>query len=160
MVRKREERIKVLTRARMRCGASWSDVCIVNLSTRGVGLQGSTPPVRGTYVELRRGSNVLIVGCVAWSAGHRFGVRTQDPIWIDGVINDAGPQGAPTPEWRERRAMPRLDSGAESSAQRGRMLQFAVLVAGGICAMVTLGSLVDSALARPMQAISVALSPS
>lgn len=149
--------MRVVTSARMRCGAAWSDVCIVNLSTRGVGLQGPRAPGRGTYVELRRGSNVLIVGCVVWSEGQRFGVRTQDPIWIDGVLRDAGSQNAPTPEWRERRAMPRSGSAAARSAMRGRALQFGFLVLGGVGAMVMLGALVDSALARPMQSISTVL---
>ena len=39
MHKKREERVKVLARARMRNGTAWSDVCLVNLSSRGAGLQ-------------------------------------------------------------------------------------------------------------------------
>ena len=69
----------------MLAGAAWSDVCIVNLSSRGAGLQCACPPVRGTYVEIRRGSHVL-VGQVMWSAGHRFGVRTQDRLAVNAII--------------------------------------------------------------------------
>jgi hypothetical protein len=144
----------------MRCGAAWSDVCIVNLSTRGVGLQSPRAPDRGTYVELRRGSNVLIVGCVVWSEGQRFGVRTQDPIWIDGVLRASGGQQASAAEWRDRRAMPRAQRGAGWSAIRGRMMQFGFLVAGGVAATALLGSLVDSALANPLNTISTILADS
>lgn len=63
--KKREERVKVLAKARMRDGSAWSDVCLVNLSSRGAGLQCAAPPSTGTYVEIKRGSNVLIVGRVA-----------------------------------------------------------------------------------------------
>jgi hypothetical protein len=65
----------VLAKARMRHGNAWSDVCLVNLSSRGAGLQCATPPGPGSYVEIKRGSNVVIVGRVAWSHGHRFGIR-------------------------------------------------------------------------------------
>ena len=82
MHKKREERVKVLARARMRNGTAWSDVCLVNLSSRGAGLQCATPPIPGSYVELRRGNNVVIIGRVAWRHGHRFGIRTQDLIWV------------------------------------------------------------------------------
>jgi hypothetical protein len=53
--------VKVLVKARMRNGNAWSDVCLVNLSSRGAGLQCATPPSAGSYVEIKRGSNVVIV---------------------------------------------------------------------------------------------------
>lgn len=67
-VKPREERQKVMIKARMRTGVSWHDVCILNLSAHGVGLQAAEPPARGTYVEIRRGPHV-IVARVAWSKG-------------------------------------------------------------------------------------------
>lgn len=157
MLKAREERRKVLTQARMRCGATWSDVYIVNLSNRGVGLQSPAAPSRGTFVELRRGSNVIIIGQVVWSKDQRFGVRTQDQIWIDGVLNDAGVARAPTEEWRERRAMPRPQRGGEWSRFRGRMLQHGFIVTAGLCATVAVGSMVNSALARPMHQLAATL---
>ena len=44
----------------MRSGASWHDVCILNLSLHGAGIQALEPPARGSYVEIRRGSHVII----------------------------------------------------------------------------------------------------
>lgn len=77
MLKPREGRVKLLARARMRSGAGWSDVCVVNASTRGVGLQAANPPEPGHYVEIRRGANLLLIGRVIWTKGHRFGVNTQ-----------------------------------------------------------------------------------
>lgn len=43
-----------MIKARIRVGASWHDVCILNLSRRGVGIQSADPAGSGTYVEIRR----------------------------------------------------------------------------------------------------------
>ena len=55
----REERQKVMVKARMRSGTSWHDVCILNLSVHGLGIQAAEPPERGTYVEICRGSQAM-----------------------------------------------------------------------------------------------------
>lgn len=52
----RELRRKVLISARMRTGASWGDVCLLNLSSRGVLAQAAVPPPKGAYIEVRRGT--------------------------------------------------------------------------------------------------------
>ena len=49
-----------MIRARMRSGVSWHDVCILNLSRRGLGIQAAEPPQRGAYVEIRRGKHVIL----------------------------------------------------------------------------------------------------
>ena len=73
----------------MRSGVSWHDVCVLNVSVHGVGIQAAEPPARGTYVEIRRGPHV-IVARVAWAKGHRAGLRSQDPISIRAIVNDLG----------------------------------------------------------------------
>ena len=90
----REERQKVMIKARMRSGVSWRDVCILNLSVHGVGIQAAEPPARGTYVEIRRGSQV-IVARVAWAKGHRAGLRSQDAIFIQSSTTSARPHRLP-----------------------------------------------------------------
>lgn len=87
-MKSREPRIKVLIGARMRAGAAWGDVCLLNLSSRGVLAQAAVPPLKGAYIEVRRGSHV-IVARVVWAKKHRFGALTQDPIGVDAIIADA-----------------------------------------------------------------------
>ena len=60
-------------------GARWGDVCILNLSKRGMLVQAPEAPERGTYLEVRRGSKE-IVARVVWSAGNRFGAYGME-VW-------------------------------------------------------------------------------
>ena len=53
---KREPRHDVDLPARLRGDESWSDVCIRNVSSRGLMLLIDNPPQRSTYIEVRRGS--------------------------------------------------------------------------------------------------------
>ncbi|QNP42404.1 hypothetical protein H9L15_08755 [Sphingomonas daechungensis] len=76
-----------MIRARMRSSSAWHDVCILNVSLHGLGVQSAEPPARGTYVEIRRGRQT-IVARVAWNKGHRAGLRSQDPIFLTALLND------------------------------------------------------------------------
>lgn len=98
----RERRQAVSISVRYRGAAAWADAQIVNVSSRGVMALCQSPPSRGSYVEIRRGSYV-IVGCVAWSATDRFGMRARDRIEAAELVaaGDAIPSGA------ERRKSPR-----------------------------------------------------
>ena len=72
--------------ARVRVAGVWGDVCILDISTRGLLLQSSDPPARGAYLAILRGHQ-SIVGRVIWVQGQRFGLRTQDALPIDEIIN-------------------------------------------------------------------------
>ena len=135
----REERLKVLLRARMLIGASWTEVCIVNITSRGLGLQAANPPRRGEYVEIRRGAHVII-GRVAWSGAHRFGIAAQGMMPVYSIINEPDRQVL-DPEKVERRAAPRLPAQKIESRIRVRLFEF----------------LFVAALARPMAQIATAL---
>ena len=91
----------------MLSGTSWHDVCIVNCSLHGLGIQAAQAPTRGTYVEIRRGKQVIIAR-VAWCKGHRAGLRSQDPIFVGALASgdDTGPEAGAAPK-AERRALPR-----------------------------------------------------
>ena len=156
----RENRVKVIVRARMRVDASWQDVCILNVSLHGLGIQAARPPGRGSYVEIRRGGH-LIVARIAWSKGHRAGLRSQDPIFIRPLLRE---QATPSPSTTapqstvERRRSPRSPSQThESSRQSGRAMEFAcfalIACALGLSAFGT----VEAALAKPLEQISLAL---
>ena len=140
----------------MRNGNAWSDVCLVNLSSRGAGLQCATPPSAGTYVEIKRGSNVVIVGRVAWSSGHRFGIRTQDVIWVNAVLNDVAIEQAPAAAV-ERRAVARTANDHERSRVLARRMQASFVLTAAACSALVLGSVVRSAVARPMAMLSTAM---
>jgi hypothetical protein len=158
-VKTRELRRKVLIKARIRVVASWGDVCILNISSRGMQLQAARPPERGTYVEIRRGPHVII-GCVAWTKQHRFGVKSQDVLFVDAIIAEPGDdevqrrQPAYTPV--DRRVRARAADGG-SSRLIGRALEFACLgcvVAGGALALYGAAA---EAFAKPLSAVSQAL---
>jgi hypothetical protein len=148
-----------MIKARMRSGASWHDVCILNLSLHGAGIQAPNPPARGSYVETRRGSHVLIAR-VAWSKGHRAGLRSQDPIFIQSRIAEpsaAAPPKAPNLAVERRRAPPTVRQRHDHSRLLGRTMEFVCFViAAGAVALGAFGT-VEQALARPLSQISAAL---
>jgi hypothetical protein len=162
-VKKREERQKVMIRARMRTGASWHDVCILNLSKRGLGIQAAEPPVRGTYVEVCRGRHV-IVARVMWTRGHRAGLQSQDLIWVQALINessaaanDSGPPSRATPQFERRRAPRSTRQRHEQSRLLGRAMELACIAMAGAAMGLAAFGLVQEALARPLSQIRSAL---
>lgn len=137
--KRREDRIKVLLRVRMRAGGLPTDACIRDISNRGLLIQAATPPSRGTTIELN-GPFPPIVARVVWSSEGRFGVRTQDMINVSALLSgklDRRQSG-------ERRTAPRATPGRQADAldrasgshQLGRWLQFAALaMIGGTVAL-------------------------
>ena len=156
----REERRKVLIRARMRSSAIWGDVCILNISSRGMLLQSARPPGRGAYVEIRRGPHV-IVGCVAWSKHHRFGIRSQDALFVDAIIagpGEAEQQRGPVAYVAvERRSVPRPATSAERHRLAGRAFEFACLALVIVGGATMLYGAAEAALAAPLASVSNAL---
>lgn len=157
----REPRVKVLVRARMRAGADWTDVVIHNMSSRGL-LASSSPVCRpGTVVEIRRIHHV-VVGRVVWQNGAFFGVRTQDPIDIQGIVTAQPPAHKPQridAGDDDRRAVRRVPA-AEREAQSRRFasaFQFVVLIVAVGAAAVFAAQEVGSVLSRPFAAVGVAL---
>lgn len=141
-----------MIRARMRAGASWGDACILNLSSRGMGLQAASPPGRGSYVELRRGRHV-IVARVIWINGHRFGIRAQDSIPVDSVIAEpdlsAANDEAPAAHL-ERRIAPRTGENHDGSQTISRAIQFGFVLTLGASAGLALFDGVRQAFAKPL----------
>lgn len=161
----RDQRRKVLLSARMRVGASWDDVRILNLSKRGMLVQAARPPQRGTYLELRRGAQA-IVARVVWSAGNCFGAMTQDQINVEAIVRACqagGDETGPTEAgaaMAERRSTPRPASFAarhDRSRRLARTLEFACLAAFGVGIGALLGQTLRQALAVPLTATSAAL---
>jgi len=163
-VKPREDRQKVMIRARMLSGALWSDVCILNLSRRGVGLQCATPPVRGTYVEIRRGGHV-IVGRVVWTKGHRLGLRSQDALAIETIVREPDhsskpPQGAVVAgaSARDRRSRPRVRlERHETSRIAARAMEFGVAVVAAVSVALMVFQSVEQTLAIPLARVAEAV---
>ena len=151
----------MLVKARMQCGSLWKDVCILNYSQRGLGLTCDTAPPRGAYLEIRRGPFV-IVARVAWSRGHRFGARTQDPVAHVAIVGKVVPssrqEDGASPV--ERRQAVRVPSPvfSDKSRQRGRAFEFVGTV---IAIVATAGLVADVAYAQlsaPLDRVRSALS--
>lgn len=156
-LKSREPRISVVVPARMRFGAHWSDACILNVSSRGLLIHAPQLPQRGSYVELRRGDQVII-GRVMWAKGARAGLRAQDRVPVEAIVTSKGSQalrltaqnGRPV----ERRRSARTH---ERSRLRGRIFEFASIVAIGAILSVGLVSIVSRAVAEPLSQVRTAL---
>jgi hypothetical protein len=159
--RTREERRPVLIRARMRYGASWKDICILNLSSRGMMVRSCTAPLPGSYVEVRRGNHV-IVARVVWSGDQKFGVLTQDRLPVDAIASGAAVAKPVADIPAERRSTPRrpnrLDDRHAASRLTGRLLEYGFLLIVGVSAAVGGFVTVQEAFASPLDLVSNALS--
>ena len=146
----------------MRIGASWNDVCILNISPRGLSMQAAAPPPRGTYLEVRRGEHE-ITACVMWVNHHRFGVRTQDVLAIEYIINQpdrSAARASPDGSIAERRQFQRSTAERhESSRMLSRAMEFAVMGVFAASAAVVTFSTVAEVLQRPLADASAALAP-
>src|SRR3569623_912369 len=91
-LKSREPRLTVTVPTRLRMGASWSDACILNVSSRGVLIHTPQPPQRGSYGEVRRGDQGII-GRVMWSKGSRAGLRAQDRVPVEAIVTNKAAEG-------------------------------------------------------------------
>ncbi|TCP34057.1 PilZ domain-containing protein [Sphingomonas sp. BK235] len=163
--RPREERITVLIPSRMRLGAKWVDVVIHNVSSRGLMGGCDEPPTTGSYVEIRRGT-IVIVGRVQWAKGRFFGVKSQDRLSVKALVDEPRLASRPpqkTDDAGERRAERRLTQEAQLArkVERSRAFasafQFLMIAAAGITLAVIAAQGVYGVLSRPADAINAAL---
>jgi hypothetical protein len=122
-LRQREHRVKVILPARMKDHRGWHDVRILNISSKGLMARSPAAPSRGSYLELRRGSYV-IVARVVWSNGQQFGLQSQSLLVPGDIIDETARAVPPAIGGRdrsaaERRASPR-PAGRSHEANRGR----------------------------------------
>jgi hypothetical protein len=156
--RPRELRRRVMLPARLRTGIQWTDTCILNISSRGLLIHSARAGPQGSTVELRRGDHV-IVGRVVWRDGARVGVECDERLPVEQIMSHSQSQAlrltAASSPVVERRKAPR--STADDARLRGRAMEF---VSVGIIAAslaLTVWSMAEQALARPMAAVSAAL---
>ena len=161
----REPRRKVLIQARMRIEGVWADICIRDISSRGLLIQAAAAPERGSYIEIFRGPHVL-VGRVVWKKDRRFGVQTQDRMDIEALVQQpllSSPDrrvASTRQQLSDRRSCPAQSEAAgierriERSRRASAALQFGVLITCGVFAAMTAVSLVGKALSAPLESVS------
>ena len=162
----REPRRKVAVAARMRVDGKYSDVCIRDISSRGMMLQAATPPRPGTYIEILRAAHI-VVARVVWASDRRFGIRSQDRIDIRGIV-EATPGSGTRPVDQERRAADRsrpaggtaaidLAERAERNRHRSRAFQFGLLTVCGLLAAGLAANVAYDVLSSPLKTVSAHL---
>jgi hypothetical protein len=155
--RPRELRRRVVLPARLRSGATWSDICILNISSRGLMVQSARLGSEGSKVELYRGSHVIIAR-VVWREGARAGLRSEDRVPIEEILCvDDSPSTRLTAEGQpveRRRAIRRP---AADSRLKGRAMVFIAVSMIAMCLAGGAWVLVETAFARPMAMVNSAL---
>jgi hypothetical protein len=153
-MRAREHRQKVLIQARMRAGGLPTDICIRDISSRGMLIQSGIAPPRGTYIEVITATET-IVGRVIWGDDERFGISTRDKVHVAMVV---GGRRSTATDDAPREAMRRAVSPARPTlaleSAGSRMFEFAVLATFALAAVATLGSVAYQTLARPIEEVA------
>ena len=142
--------------ARLRHGASWSDACILNISSRGLMIHSGRPIIQGTQVEIRRGDHVIIAR-VVWRDGGRAGLRSEDRVPVEEIVSRGQSEVLHfAASVKKRRRHPRLE---ERSPLRGRAIEFVgiVVIAASLAGAGL--TMVEAAFAQPLAAVSAALAP-
>lgn len=164
--RNRESRRQVLIPCRMKSVRGWGDACIHNISSRGMMIAGDDTLKAGEYIDIRRGRQV-VVGRVVWQRGRFSGIRTQDVISADALVNEPRQEGKPiSPTCRDERrdARNRLVSEIDAARRMERSrsissgLQFGALCIFGLAAAATIAVQVSTMLTAPTERLSHALS--
>jgi hypothetical protein len=155
-LKRREERQRVMLPARMRSTSGWSDACILNVSTRGLLVYSSGPTQPGSFVEIRRGGQ-LVVARVVWRNNQRIGLHSSDPVRVDDIISTAAAacavqSSASLPV--ERRRVPR---NYERSRNRARAVEFMAMVLAGTALAGAAVACVEQALGAPLSVVGVTL---
>ena len=155
----RETRRKVLIRATMRAGGPRTDVCIRDISSRGMMVQMGAPPPRGTFVDLDCAGH-QIVGLVIWRHDHRFGVQTRDRLNVHAIVNRLPPEAlVPQAQGKRKGARAAMRTGASASRALGGRMEFAMVALFAAALVAALGMTAFQTLSRPFDAISTMLGP-
>lgn len=152
--KQREVRWRVIVPARLRHGSSWSDISILNVSSRGLMIHSGRPLLQGTEVEVRRGDHV-IVARVVWREGARAGLKSVDRLAIEEIVTlGQSPALRLTAATEARPRHPRPEDRARATAR-------SIEVAGVLVIAVSLASagvtMIESAFARPLSMVAAAL---
>lgn len=155
----REPRKATATPARLNSDGRWQDVCIRNISSRGMMVEVQHPPPRGHYLELRRGAHV-IVGRVVWSTGYHVGILTQERLEVAAVLADVRlpPRRRKLDgELVERRKPVQGTDRHERSRMIGRMMEYGGFLVLGAAGALLAMDMARAALEKPLHLAESAL---
>ena len=155
----RDPRQATCASARLNSDGRWQDVCIRNISSRGMMVEVQHPPPRGHYLEVRRGAHVII-GRVVWSSGYRVGILSQEKLEIGAIVADtrvsarsSRASGKPV----ERRKSARHHERHDHSRLLGRSIEFGSLLALGALGAFFVVDVASAALGGPLHEVRTAL---
>ena len=156
-IKRREDRRRTMLPARLRNQSGWSDACILNISSRGLLIYSNAAVQPGSFVEVRRGGQ-LVIARVVWRKNQRIGLCSPDPVHVDDIIGADSAAAATVSTAAgmpiERRRIPR---DPERSRQHGRAAEFiAMVLIGGALAFAAMVS-VEESLAKPLATIGGAM---
>ncbi|MFC3097430.1 hypothetical protein [Alteraurantiacibacter palmitatis] len=80
-----EARVRAVVRARLRDNLGERDICLIDISTRGLLATAARPPVRGDFVEIIVGRNRMSAQ-VKWTSERRFGLLLRERVSIPAMI--------------------------------------------------------------------------
>ena len=122
-----EQRTKVTVLATLRDRGPQRDICILDVSTRGVLATTANPPKFGEFVEIVVRDKSL-VGHVKWSGNRRFGIVLQDRISVINFLS--GKKGSINLPKQRRFVLSSKGAAAihDYGANIARLAQFAFLV--------------------------------
>ncbi|SFO03675.1 PilZ domain-containing protein [Sphingomonas sp. OK281] len=142
---------------RMNVTGRWSDAHIHDVSDKGMLVSSIEPPAIGTYVDIRRGT-LVIIGRVVWSGGRRFGVRTQDPVSLAALLSepvlDSRPASTDRRSLKREQAARRHSEQADRNRHRASLFQFICLTIIGLGIACFSASYCYRALAVPLGSVS------
>ena len=128
-----EPRVRATVRARLRDASGERDVCIIDISTRGVLATSDFPPRRGDFVELQIGRNHL-AGQVKWTGEHRFGISLRERVSVAAMAEGGSAPVALQRSVGQARARRSTGDALLGNPQMlGRMFDFTLRVVGVIC---------------------------
>jgi len=99
----------------------------------------------GTYLEIRRGADLAIVGRVVWRSGPYAGIRSQDRIDVEAAASCRQGRASPPTQGADRRSATRRPTSAAEKAERSRMLG-SLIQYGAIAAAVAIGGTILTSL--------------
>jgi Flp pilus assembly pilin Flp len=151
----------------MRVEAERVDICIRDISSRGLLLQADAPPPRGTYVEIFLPA-LTLVARVVWTKDRRFGVATREPMNVAAIINarpivnSSDPRATITPSAALARHQKSLTAAAirqrlERSRRLSTALEFGAVVAFAAVAAIVLASAIYEKLSPTFAAVGANL---
>jgi len=153
-------RRRVILPARLRLGSQWTDICILNVSSRGLMIQSGQPARQGTIVEVRRERHI-ITGRVMWRDGGKIGLQCEDLVPVEGILSLGAAKSlrlvAADGDLIERRQVPRR--GRPESRLLGRTIQFAGVLAIVLALSISGVLWVKTTLAQPLRTAEAALNP-